>query len=43
MIDCLFTVAVVTAIAWVSYEVGKRVGYEEALAGNRARRRLATG
>jgi hypothetical protein len=33
MIDCLLTAAVVTAIAWISYEVGRIVGREEGQAG----------
>ncbi len=42
MINCMLTVAAVTAIAWISYEVGKIVGYEEAQAGKHARRRQAS-
>ena len=41
MINCMLTVAAVTAIAWISYEIGRNVGHKEARSGKCARRRLA--
>jgi hypothetical protein len=39
MIDCLLTAAVVTAIAWISYGVGRSIGHEEGQAAKRRHHR----
>ena len=39
MLDVLLTAAVITAVGWVAFEVGRKVGYDEALAELQGRRR----
>ena len=41
MLDVLLTAAVVTAVGWAAFKVGRKVGYDEALAEFQGRRRYA--
>ena len=42
MFDVLLTAAVIAAAGWLGYEIGKKVGYEEAEANMQGRRRQAS-